>query len=161
MNVPFTAIHFATYESAKKLLKGHEEESLAVQLLAGGTAGAAAAAATNPLDVVKTRLQLEGVNSATRYGTTAVVTLSSRLFYLLVLTLLFPRPHCFWGLDRICGSWVVNDHRAVERWLPLKYASCNCPERPGMLRVNGPTQPVLRAFHWSGRKVLIEYTIIL
>lgn len=76
MNVPFTAIHFATYESAKKLLRGHEEESLAVQLLAGGTAGAAAAAATNPLDVVKTRLQLEGVNSATKYGTTAVVSLS-------------------------------------------------------------------------------------
>ena len=81
MNVPFTAIHFATYESAKKLLKGHEEESLAVQLLAGGTAGAAAAAATNPLDVVKTRLQLEGVNSATRYGTTAVVNSSSSTFF--------------------------------------------------------------------------------
>lgn len=74
MNVPFTAVHFAVYETAKIFLRGHEEESLAVQLVAGGTAGAAAAAVTNPLDVVKTRLQLEGVNSATRYYGTAVVS---------------------------------------------------------------------------------------
>lgn len=73
MNVPFTALHFATYESAKKLLVLEEDESLAVQLAAGGTAGGVSAALTTPLDVVKTRLQLEGVNSATRYGTTAVV----------------------------------------------------------------------------------------
>lgn len=73
MNVPFTAIHFATYESCKKLLAMEEDESLAVQLAAGGTAGGISAALTTPLDVVKTRLQLEGVNSATRYGTTAVV----------------------------------------------------------------------------------------
>ena len=105
MNVPFTAIHFATYESAKKLLKGHEEESLAVQLLAGGTAGAAAAAATNPLDVVKTRLQLEGVNSATRYGTTAVVTLSSRLFFLWVLTN-YLQPHEFLGFGLYLWLWL-------------------------------------------------------
>lgn len=72
MNIPFTAVHLAVYESAKKTMSGHEEESLAVQLLAGGMAGATAAAITNPLDMVKTRLQLEGVNSATRYGTTAV-----------------------------------------------------------------------------------------
>lgn len=44
-----------------------------VQLGAGGLAGGFAAAATNPLDVVKTRLQLEGVGSSTRYGTMAVV----------------------------------------------------------------------------------------
>ena len=75
MNVPFTALHFATYESAKKLLALEEDESLAVQLAAGGTAGGVSAALTTPLDVVKTRLQLEGVNSATRYGTTAVVSL--------------------------------------------------------------------------------------
>ena len=75
MNVPFTALHFATYECAKKLLALEQDESLAVQLAAGGTAGGVSAALTTPLDVVKTRLQLEGVNSATRYGTTAVVSL--------------------------------------------------------------------------------------
>lgn len=73
MNIPFTAIHFATYESCKKLLAMQEDESLAVQLAAGGTAGGVSAALTTPLDVVKTRLQLEGVNSATRYQSTAVV----------------------------------------------------------------------------------------
>lgn len=76
MNVPFTAIHFATYESCKKLLALQEDESLAVQLAAGGTAGGVSAAATTPLDVVKTRLQLEGVNSATRYKSTAMVSCS-------------------------------------------------------------------------------------
>lgn len=74
MNVPFVAVHLAVYESAKKVMSGHKEESLAVQLLAGGTAGGTAAALTNPLDMVKTRLQLEGVNSATKYRTTHVVS---------------------------------------------------------------------------------------
>ena len=86
MNVPFVAVHLAVYESAKKVMSGHKEESLAVQLIAGGTAGGMAAALTNPLDMVKTRLQLEGVNSATKYGTTHVVSL--RNFMPLLLELL-------------------------------------------------------------------------
>lgn len=47
--------------------------TLFVQLGAGGLAGGLAAAATTPFDVVKTRLQLEGIGSATRYRTMAVV----------------------------------------------------------------------------------------
>ena len=93
MNVPFTALHFATYESAKKLLV-LEDESLAVQLAAGGTAGGVSAALTTPLDVVKTRLQLEGVNSATRYGTTAVVSLQPCASQLCVCWVLLPTPTC-------------------------------------------------------------------
>lgn len=74
MNVPYTAVNVPVYESGKKLLgKAGEEEGLLAQVTAGSMAGASAALLTNPLDVVKTRLQLEGVNSATRYGTTAVV----------------------------------------------------------------------------------------
>ena len=73
MNVPFTAIHFTAYESAKIALGKHEwfakndsesgsssemdEETFAAQFAAGGLAGGLAAAATNPLDVVKTRMQ--------------------------------------------------------------------------------------------------------
>jgi hypothetical protein len=54
MNIPFTAMHFSVYEAAKKWLlglesaegegEGEEEEGLAVQLVAGGLAGGAAAA---------------------------------------------------------------------------------------------------------------------
>lgn len=73
MNVPFTAIHFTVYESTKKLLRQEEEETLLSQLTAGGLAGGCAAAVTNPLDLVKTRLQLEGVGSATRYKTNAMI----------------------------------------------------------------------------------------
>jgi solute carrier family 25 iron transporter 28/37 len=75
MNVPYTAIHFATYESAKQFLSrsgGRVDEGLAVQLGAGGLAGGLAAAATTPLDVVKTRLQLEGLSSAARHHGGAV-----------------------------------------------------------------------------------------
>jgi len=67
MNVPFTAVQFAVYEAAKRALVRHrllsslDEEGLGEQLLAGGLAGGAAAALTNPLDIAKTRLQTEGV----------------------------------------------------------------------------------------------------
>eukprot|EP01026_Neomeris_dumetosa_P059126 TRINITY_DN55197_c0_g1_i11.p1 TRINITY_DN55197_c0_g1~~TRINITY_DN55197_c0_g1_i11.p1 ORF type:complete len:182 (-),score=25.46 TRINITY_DN55197_c0_g1_i11:207-752(-) len=71
MNVPFTAIHFSVYETMKKVMgESIEEENLKTQLVAGGTAGGCASAATTPLDVVKTRLQTEGVvNKGTQYST--------------------------------------------------------------------------------------------
>ena len=81
MNVPYTAIHFATYESCKThLSRGDtDEETLSVQLGAGGIAGGLAAFCTTPLDVVKTRLQLEGVHSATRYETIAVRPIMAKI----------------------------------------------------------------------------------
>ncbi|KFM22815.1 putative mitochondrial carrier C8C9.12c [Auxenochlorella protothecoides] len=84
MNVPYTALQFMLYESSKKLLVGEgtadeEEEGLKVQFVAGGIAGGTAAAATTPLDVVKTRLQLEGLGSATRYQTMSVIPVMRRI----------------------------------------------------------------------------------
>lgn len=72
MNIPFTAVYFSTYEAAKKLLLRRTDErraqfSAGSHCLAGGLAGGAAAAATNPLDVVKTRLQTQGEVGARRY----------------------------------------------------------------------------------------------
>lgn len=61
MNVPFTAVHFSAYETAKKFLATEDDENLGVQLVAGGVAGGLSAACTNPLDVIKTRLQTDGL----------------------------------------------------------------------------------------------------
>lgn len=73
MNVPYMAVYFSAYESAKSALRrrrtaGDERSfSAGAHCLAGGVAGGAAAAATNPLDVVKTRLQTQGEVGARRY----------------------------------------------------------------------------------------------
>lgn len=75
MNAPFTAVHFATYEAAKRGLMGasaEEEESLMVHATAGAAAGALAAAVTTPLDVVKTQLQCQGVCGCDRLSSSSI-----------------------------------------------------------------------------------------
>ena len=81
MNIPFTALYFAIYETAKRALIRYArgEETLLIQGVAGGAAGGVAAAMTTPLDVVKTRLQLEGVSSPTRYMSINVVSCRSSI----------------------------------------------------------------------------------
>jgi solute carrier family 25 iron transporter 28/37 len=61
INVPFMAVYFATYETTKQALvisKNIDEKSPLVFVVAGGAAGALAALSSNPLDVIKTRIQL-------------------------------------------------------------------------------------------------------
>uniref|UniRef100_A0A5B7BJW1 Putative Mitochondrial RNA-splicing protein MRS3 n=1 Tax=Davidia involucrata TaxID=16924 RepID=A0A5B7BJW1_DAVIN len=72
MNAPFTAVHFATYEAAKRGLMevspdSASDERLVVHATAGAAAGALAAAVTTPLDVVKTQLQCQGVCGCDRF----------------------------------------------------------------------------------------------
>lgn len=84
MNAPYTATHFATYEAVKASLKElwpekTNEEQLFVHLTAGGAAGALASIITTPLDVVKTRLQCQGVNGAERYGSSSIWEVITRI----------------------------------------------------------------------------------
>ncbi|KGN47047.1 mitoferrin [Cucumis sativus] len=72
MNAPFTAVHFATYEAAKRGLMEVSPESVndeqwVVHATAGAVAGASAAFVTTPLDVVKTQLQCQGVCGCDRF----------------------------------------------------------------------------------------------
>eukprot|EP00871_Galdieria_phlegrea_P002160 jgi/Galph1/2945/GphlegSOOS_G1637.1 len=72
MEVPYTAIHFATYEGVKHFLLnwreiGHNEFSLSSNMIAGALAGIVASGLTNPLDVVKTRLQTQGEKTSSSY----------------------------------------------------------------------------------------------
>mmetsp|Transcript_6778 Transcript_6778/g.7792 ORF Transcript_6778/g.7792 Transcript_6778/m.7792 type:complete len:386 (+) Transcript_6778:442-1599(+) len=59
MNIPYAGIMVATNESAKKILNPQNEYNVGAFFLSGGISGAIAAACTNPLDVVKTRLQTQ------------------------------------------------------------------------------------------------------
>ncbi|KAI8621478.1 mitochondrial carrier domain-containing protein [Chytriomyces sp. MP71] len=62
MNIPFHMIHFSAYESFKKALNPNGGYDPFSHCIAGGLAGGLAAAATTPLDVVKTLLQTRGVS---------------------------------------------------------------------------------------------------
>ncbi|NXI77775.1 MFRN1 protein, partial [Rhipidura dahli] len=59
MNVPFQAIHFITYELLQEHLNPRREYNPRSHVAAGAVAGAAAAAATTPLDVCKTLLNTQ------------------------------------------------------------------------------------------------------
>lgn len=59
MNIPYQTIHFATYEFFQNMLNHERRYSPLVHMLAGGAAGATAAAFTTPLDVVKTLLNTQ------------------------------------------------------------------------------------------------------
>nr|XP_027066952.1 mitoferrin-like isoform X2 [Coffea arabica] len=80
MNAPFTAVHFATYEAAKRALMEvspqnyvrDDEETLLLHATAGAAAGASAAAVTTPLDVVKTQLQCQGVCGCDRFSSGSI-----------------------------------------------------------------------------------------
>lgn len=59
MNLPYQAIHFSTYEFIQNHLNKDRKYNPPVHVVAGGLAGATAAAVTTPLDVVKTLLNTQ------------------------------------------------------------------------------------------------------
>lgn len=65
MTVPYTALQFTAYESLTKVMQRHRNVGYdpLTHCTAGGLAGGVAAAATTPLDVVKTLLQTRGTSS--------------------------------------------------------------------------------------------------
>jgi len=78
MEVPYTAVHFVTYEGVKHFLlhyRGIPDDSfsLSSHLIAGAMAGTVASGVTNPLDVVKTRLQTQGEVRLSLYFVTTIV----------------------------------------------------------------------------------------
>jgi hypothetical protein len=66
MNIPYGGVMVAVNESMKKILNPDGEYNFWTTMISGSIAGTIAAAATNPLDVVKTRLQTQNLEHCTR-----------------------------------------------------------------------------------------------
>lgn len=65
LNVPFMSVHFVVYESMKRRLSKPDGSHGPLQeCVAGGLAGAMGGFVSNPLDIWKTRIQLEGASAA-------------------------------------------------------------------------------------------------
>jgi solute carrier family 25 iron transporter 28/37 len=77
MNLPFGMIMAATNESARKYLSRLNPDgqlTMANSMLAGCFAGGVAAAGTNPLDVIKTRLQTQNLEPCPTSATTSTIS---------------------------------------------------------------------------------------
>eukprot|EP00127_Corallochytrium_limacisporum_P000963 Clim_evm47s33 gene=Clim_evmTU47s33 len=64
MNIPYQSVHFVVYEKLRAYLNPTGEYNPKAHILAGGAAGAVAAAVTTPLDVVKTLLNTQELPGA-------------------------------------------------------------------------------------------------
>ena len=68
MNIPYGAVLVASHESIKRVLNPDGGQNAGVFLLSGAMSGVLAAAVTNPLDVVKTKLQTMGMQDSSSSG---------------------------------------------------------------------------------------------
>ncbi|KAF9191820.1 Fe(2+) transporter [Haplosporangium sp. Z 767] len=81
MTIPFQSIQFATYEYLRKVLNPSGHYDPMTHIMAGGVAGAVAAAATTPLDVAKTLLQTRGESKDLRIRNCSGLVEAWRLIY--------------------------------------------------------------------------------
>ncbi|RUP47501.1 mitochondrial carrier protein [Jimgerdemannia flammicorona] len=81
MTIPFQSIQFASYEYFRKVLNPRGDYDPKTHVLAGAAAGAIAAAATTPLDVIKTLLQTRGVSPDTRIRQCSGLWGASKIIY--------------------------------------------------------------------------------
>lgn len=81
MTIPFTAIQFSAYESLSKVLNPQKAYDPTTHMISGGLAGAAAAAATTPLDVIKTLLQTRGTSTEARIRQCDGLVEASKIIY--------------------------------------------------------------------------------
>lgn len=74
MNIPHACVQVAINESCRKLLDPTGKYSVETFLISGSIAGAVAALFTNPLDVIKTRLQTQNLDICPRIAKGNVLT---------------------------------------------------------------------------------------
>lgn len=79
MNLPFHAIHIATYEKFQNILNVNREYNPKAHIIAGAAAGAVAAACTTPLDMCKTVLNTQEASALLQLQQTRVVGITGAL----------------------------------------------------------------------------------
>ena len=143
MNLPFGMIMVAVNESARKYLSNsgnngnygetHSRVSVTHSMIAGSIAGAVAAAATTPLDIIKTRLQTQNLEPCPSPGTAASMVTK-------VISGSSPSSSGAGGLATAAGS---------ARGLHFSAASAEPQFKPS-LRVQGAVQVAMEIWRNEG-----------
>ncbi|KAJ1929403.1 Fe(2+) transporter [Tieghemiomyces parasiticus] len=81
MTIPFQSIQFACYESCRNFLNPEGLYDPKTHIIAGAAAGAFAAAATTPLDVMRTLLQTRGDSTDPRLKQTRGMIDAAKIIY--------------------------------------------------------------------------------
>lgn len=77
MNIPYGFVMVPVNESARKLLNPGNDYNFSASMIAGCIAGGVAGAVTNPLDVIKTRLQTQNLQPCPSSGKVSYVEVLS------------------------------------------------------------------------------------
>ncbi|KAJ2721617.1 Fe(2+) transporter [Coemansia sp. Benny D115] len=81
MNMPFQSIQFGCYDLFRRSLNPSGSYSPATHVMAGGLAGAVAAALTTPIDCCKTLLQTRGASADPQVRAASSMATAARIIY--------------------------------------------------------------------------------